>query len=185
MPAPFLLERDEAVLCVVDIQEKLLAQMGEKKGVIANAVLMVSAAMRLEVPLILTEQYPRGLGRTAIEISTALGEKYKPIEKMCFGCADEPAFMEKLKSLKRKQVLLCGVEAHICVLQTCLELLERKYQVQIVADAVCSRNADHKSLALEQMRDGGAVITCAEAVIFQLLGRAGTPEFKDILNLIK
>jgi len=185
MPEAFLLDRDEVVLCIVDIQEKLLAQMGEKESVIANAVLMASAAMRLEVPLILTEQYPRGLGPTVIELSTVLGEKYQPIEKMCFGCADEPAFMTTLKSLKRKQVLLCGVEAHVCVLQTCMELIERKFQVQIIADAVCSRNPEHKQLALGQMRDSGAVITSAEAVIFQLLGRAGTPEFKDILNLIK
>lgn len=185
MAAPFLLERDEAVLCVIDVQEKLLAQMSEKSSVIASATLMTSAAMRLGVPLILTEQYPKGIGPTVIELTTALGEKYRPIEKMCFGCADEPAFMDALKSAKRKQVLLCGAEAHICVLQTCLELLDRKYQVQVIADAVCSRNPAHKQLALEQMRDAGAVITCAESVIFQMLGRAGTPEFKDILNLIK
>jgi nicotinamidase-related amidase len=185
MPAPFLLEREETVLCVVDIQEKLLARMAEKERVISNAVLMVSAAARLGVPLVLTEQYPRGLGRTVIELTTALGEEYRPMEKLTFGCAEVPAFMGRLKDLKRKQALLCGVEAHICVLQTCLELLERKYQVQVIADAVCSRNAEHKELALAQMRDAGAVITCAEAVVFQLLGRAGTPEFKDILDLIK
>lgn len=185
MSSPFLLERDETVLCVVDIQEKLLARMPEKESVIANAVLMVSAAQRLGVPLILTEQYPRGLGRTVIELVTALGENYKPIEKMCFGCAGEPAFLDAFKDAHRRHVLLCGAEAHICVLQTCMELLDRKCRVHVLADAVCSRKLAHKELALEQMRQAGAIISCAEAVIFQLIDRAGTPEFKDILNLIK
>lgn len=185
MPSPLLLDRAEAVLCVVDIQEKLLARMPEKEAVIARAVQMVAAAERLGVPLILTEQYPRGLGRTVIELMTVLGERYRPVEKLSFGCGGEPAFLEALKETRRKQVALCGVETHICVLQTCMELLERKYRVHILADACCSRKAEHNELALAEMRQRGAVITCVESAVFQLLGRAGTPEFKDILDLIK
>ena len=185
MGGTWLLDRDEAALCIVDIQEKLAARMAEKEQVFANARALVLAAIRLNIPILVTEQYPKGLGPTVIELTSALDRLYAPIEKICFGCADEPAFMDRLKSLKRKQLLLCGMEAHVCVLQTCLALLEKNWRVYIVADAVCSRNAQHKQLALEQMRQAGAVVTCAEAAIFQFLGKAGTPEFRELLDLIK
>lgn len=185
MANPFLLDREEAVLCVVDIQEKLAARMEEKERVIANAVMLAKSALRLDVPVIVTEQYPKGVGATVIELITALDKQYVPIEKLCFGCADEPVFMEQLKTVRRRQVLLCGMESHVCVLQTCLQLLDRGYRVHVAADTICSRQREHKELALDQMRQAGAVVTCAEAAVFQLLRRAGTPEFKDFLSIIK
>ena len=185
MASPYLLDRDETALCVLDIQEKLAAGMAEKEQVFAHARALVLASLRLNIPILVTEQYPKIFGPTVVELTSALDKQYAPIEKVCFGCADEPAFMDRLKPLKRKQLLLCGMEAHVCVLQTCLALLERNWRVHVVADAVCSRRAEHKELALAQMRQAGAVITCAEAAIFQFLGKAGTPEFRDLLNLIK
>ena len=185
MSSPYLLERGEAAVCVVDIQEKLAIRMEEKSAVVANSRMLALAALRLGMPVLVTEQYPRGMGRTVPEIAAAMGRSYAPIERMCFDCADEPEFMDQLKRLKRKQVVLCGMEAHVCVLQTCLELLDRGYRIHVPTDAVCSRRAEHKAIALAQMRQAGAVVTCAEAVVFQLLGKVGTPEFKDLLDLIK
>ncbi len=185
MPDPYLLERDESVLCVVDIQEKLAARMGEKESVIERARMLALAARRLGIPILVTEQYPRGLGPTVMELTIALEDAYSPVEKICFGCAAEPKFLEQLKSRKRKQVVLCGMETHVCILQTCLELLDRGYKVQVVSDATCSRHPAHKEIGLGQMRQVGAVVTCAESVVFQWLGKAGTAEFKDLLPLLK
>lgn len=185
MASPYLLDRSEAVLCIVDIQEKLATRMPDRDKIIAQARMLVLAAQRLEIPILLTEQYPKGLGTTVAELMIVLDQNYSPVEKMCFGCADEPEFLARLKTVRRKQVVLCGLETHICVLQTCLALLDRGCRVHVVSDAVSSRQPEHREIALEQMRHAGAVITCAEAAIFQLLGRAGTPEFSDLLHLFK
>jgi len=185
MTDPYLLECDESVLCIVDIQEKLAARMEEKEGVIESARMLTLAARRLGVPILATEQYPRGLGPTVMELTIALEDAYAPVEKICFGCGAEPKFLEQLKSRKRKQVVLCGMETHVCVLQTGLELLNRGYKVQVVADATCSRRPAHKEIALGQMRQMGVIVTSAEAVVFQWLEKAGTEEFKDLLPLFK
>jgi nicotinamidase-related amidase len=182
---PYVLDRDESALCIVDVQEKLAARMEEKEAAIANTRTLALAALRLAIPILVTEQYPQGLGPTVIELTTALDKSYSPVERRCFCCTSEPAFMERLKSLRKKQLLLCGMETHICVLQTCLALLDRNYRVHVVADATCSRRAWQKELALAQMRQAGAIVTCAEAAIFQCLGQVGTPEFKDVLKLLK
>lgn len=185
MTEPYLLERDESLLCIVDIQQKLAARMLEKDSVIERARMLALAARRLGIPIVVTEQYPRGLGPTVVELTAALEEAYMPIEKICFGCGAEPAFMSQLKSRKRKQIVLCGMETHVCILQTCLDLLDRGYKVQVAADAVCSRNPAHKEIGLSQMRQAGCFVTCAESVVFQWLGKAGTEEFKDLLPLFK
>jgi nicotinamidase-related amidase len=185
MPDPYLLERDESLLCIVDIQEKLAARMAEKESVIERARMLTLAARRLGIPIIVTEQYPRGLGPTVMELTIALEDAYAPIEKICFGCGADPAFMDQLKGRKRKQVVLCGMETHVCILQTCLDLLDRGYKTQVVADATCSRYPAHKEIGLGQMRQMGGVVTCAESVVFQWLGKAGTEEFKDLLPLFK
>ena len=185
MSTPMLLAQDETVLSVVDIQEKLMAVMEEREKVIASASQLILAARKLGVPVIITEQYRKGLGPSVPEVVKALGDSYQPIEKVSFGCMGEPAYVERLNEIGRKQILLCGVETHVCVLQTCMMLLANGYSVHVAADAVCSRNAEHKAIALAQMRQAGAVVTCVEAAIFQLLGKAGTPEFKEILRILK
>jgi nicotinamidase-related amidase len=188
MPSPDLLDRDSAVLCVIDIQERLAAAMPEREPVIAAARRLILSARRLGVPIVVTEQYPRGIGPTEPAVIEALGDDYRPLEKLHFSCCREPAFAERLTALAqdgRTQVVLCGMEAHVCLLQTCLDLLHDGHQVHVIADAVCSRDADHKRLALEQMRRAGATVTCVEAAVYQMLGVAGTPEFKDLLPLFR
>lgn len=185
MPSPRLLDRDKAVLCVVDIQERLAAAMAERERVIEAARRMIVSARRLNVPIVLTEQYPRGIGPTEPVLVEALGEAYAPIEKLHFSCCRENPFAARLQEFARPQVILCGMETHVCLLATCLDLLHDGFQVHALADGICSRDASHKELALQQMRQASAVVTCVEAAVYQLLGRAGTPEFKDLLPLFK
>lgn len=185
MPATRLLARSTAVLCLIDIQERLAAAMAEREPVLAGAGRLVTACRRLGVPILVTEQYPRGIGPTEPALVETLGPEYRPIEKLEFSCCREPAFAERFAALGRRQVVLAGMETHVCVLQTGLELLAAGHEVHVAADAVCSRNAAHKRLALRQLRDAGAAVTCVEAAVYQLLGRAGTPEFKELLPLFK
>jgi nicotinamidase-related amidase len=188
MPSPDLLDRGTALLCVIDIQERLAAAMPEREPVIDAARTLILSARRLGVPIVVTEQYPRGIGPTEPAIVGALGDDYRPLEKLHFSCCNEPAFAERLTELRqtgRTQVVLCGMEAHVCLLQTCLDLLDDGFQVHVAADAVCSRDAEHKRLALEQMRHAGVIVTSVEAAIYQMLGMAGTPEFKDLLPLYR
>ena len=180
-----LLEREQTLISVVDMQEKLAAAMAERNRVIANARKLILTGLRLGVPMVVTEQYPKGLGPTVPELVEDLAEQYAPIEKLAFGCCSEPAYMERLEASGRKRIILCGMETHVCVLQTCMVLLENGMDVHVAADAVCSRDPEHRQIGLDQMAQAGAVITCVEAVVFQLLGRAGTPEFKDVLKFVK
>jgi nicotinamidase-related amidase len=188
MPSPDLLDRGTALLCVIDIQERLAAAMPEREPVIEAARKLILSARRLAVPIVVTEQYPRGIGPTEPAIVQALGDDYQPLEKLHFSCCQEAAFASRLGEAAQvgdRQVILCGMEAHVCLLQTCLDLLDNGYQVFVMADAVCSRNADHKRLALEQMREAGVTVTCVESAVYQMLGMAGTPEFKDLLPLFR
>lgn len=180
----FQLNRDDAAVLVVDIQERLAAAMTERERVIPNVGHLIAAANLLGVPVLLTEQYPKGLGPTVPELRAAL-EPAEPIVKMTFDCCGEPTFLPALEKTDRSAVIVCGMEAHICVLQTVLGLLATGMAVHVAADAVCSRNPENARTALELQRDAGAVITCTETVLFQLLGRAGTPEFKAIQARIR
>lgn len=180
----FQLHRDGTIFLVVDIQERLAAVMPEREKVEANAKRLIEGARVLGVPLLHTEQYPRGIGPTVATLREAIGGP-APVEKITFDCCRESSFLPPLAAAGRKNVVLCGMETHICVLQTCLGLLARGFVVHVVADAVCSRDADNKRVGLEFMRDAGAVITGTETVLFQLLERAGTPEFKSVQQLIK
>jgi nicotinamidase-related amidase len=180
----FQLDRDETALLVIDIQERLAVAMAERGKVVANAGHLIAAAKLLGLPVVHTEQYPRGLGPTVPELREALGPA-APIEKLTFDCCGEPTFAPALVATGRSAVVVCGMETHICVLQTVLGLLAQGLIVHVAADAVCSRNPENWRTALELMRDAGAVITCTETVMFQLLAQAGTPEFKAIQARIK
>jgi nicotinamidase-related amidase len=182
--AKFSLDREEALLLVIDIQDRLAVAMSERAKVVTNTGHLIAAARLLDVPVVHTEQYPKGLGPTVPELRAAL-EPAAPIEKLTFDCCGEPSFAPALEAAGRSTVIVCGMEAHICVLQTVLGLLARGLVVHVAADAVCSRDAENYRAALELMRDAGAVVTCTETALFQLLGRAGTPEFKAIQSRIK
>jgi nicotinamidase-related amidase len=131
-----------------------------------------------------TEQYPKGLGRTVAEIQAAVPE-YKPIEKIVFNCCGEPAFLAEVKKLNRRKVIVTGMETHVCVLQTAIGLLQEGFELHVVRDAVCSRTDENRETGIEYLRDAGAVITGTETVLFQLLKAAGTDEFKKISQRIK
>lgn len=181
----FILNKDDSVLVIVDIQERLAAVMEERDRVIANTLHLIEASRLLKIPVIVTEQYPKGLGPTVKEIRERLKDFYKPLEKITFSCCRDDNFINSLNQIGRKKVILSGMETHVCVLQTCIDLLGYGYNVHIVKDAVCSRSEDNFFTGIDFMRSAGAVITCTETVLFQLLERAGTEEFKVISKRIK
>ena len=180
----YQLDRNNAALLIIDIQERLAAVMDKKLQVVRNTLNLVELAKMLNIPVVVTEQYPKGLGRTLPEISAAL-PSYLPIEKMTFNCCGESPFNDQIKGLGRKKFIVTGMETHICVLQTSLGLLQTGYDVHLVTDAVCSRTKANWRSGLELIHDAGGVVTNTETVLFQLLGVAGTPEFKAISNRIK
>lgn len=180
----FFLSTDEAVLVIVDIQERLAAAMSERGKVVGNTIHLIEAAKLLSIPVILTEQYPKGLGPTVSEIREAL-PSYEPIEKLTFSCCGEPAFLKALSSSGRRKIILCGMETHVCVLQTCIGSLRDGYTVHAVRDAVCSRSKENFKTGIGFMRDAGAVITCTETALFQLLEKAGTEEFRILSRRIR
>ena len=184
IPDKFLLNKQDAILVIIDMQERLAAVMGERQKVITNCLHLITAAVLLQVPVLITEQYPKGLGPTVNELKDESGT-IEAIEKITFNSCKEPDFISKISSSGRNKIILTGMEAHICVLQTCLGLLELGYCVNVANDAVCSRTADNYNAGIEFMRDAGAVITCTETILFQLLEKAGTEEFKIISKRIK
>ena len=180
----FLLDKNDVALVIVDIQERLVPAMGAKDDVIKNCRLLIEAAKLLNFPILLTEQYPKGLGVTIPEIRDEL-PAYQPIEKSSFSCCGEPAFVNAAKALGKHKMLLTGMEAHVCVLQTALDLMLEGFEVHLVRDAVCSRSKANWRTGVEFMRDAGAVITCTETVLFQLLKTAGGEAFKTLSKRLK
>ncbi len=180
----FSLDHKDSFLLIVDIQDRLATVMKARDEVVGNCLHLIELAKMLNIPVILTEQYPKGLGPTVSEIRDAL-PSYQPIEKLTFDCCGEPNFLKEIKKLGKKTVLLAGMETHICVLQTCIGLLNKGLKVHLVRDAVCSRTEENRKTGTEFMRDAGAVVTCTETVLFQLLRIAGTEEFKAISKRIK
>lgn len=184
MDRKFVLDKEDTVLLIVDIQDRLAVVMKEREKVVRNCLHLVELARMINLPVVVTEQYPKGLGRTVAEIQSAL-PAYQPVEKTAFNCCGEPAFVAEIKKLNRKKVILTGMEAHICCLQTTTGLLQEGFTVHVVRDAVCSRADENWKTGIEFMRDAGAVITCTETALFQLLKVAGTEEFKKISARIK
>jgi nicotinamidase-related amidase len=174
------------VIVVVDVQERLFNAMDAERrdDMVTNVKILVAAARRLGVPVLVTEQYPKGLGRTLPEVRSLLGEA-PPFEKTAFSCAEAEGFMERLRALGAEHVILTGIEAHVCVLLTALDLLTRGLRVSIVADAVCSRRPANLEIGLGQARQAGAVVTATETVVFQLLGRADSDAFRELSKLLR
>jgi len=181
----FFLDRDSAQLVVVDVQEKLCRAMDPQvlEKLTNNIAILMDSATELGVPTVATEQYVRGLGETL----PALKEKLttKALEKMTFSCCGGEGFLETLEKSGRRKVILTGMETHVCVLQTALDLLSHGYTVHLVVDAVMSRKKGNWSTALAAMAAAGAVLTSTETVVFQLLKVAGTEEFKKLSKLVR
>lgn len=180
-----ILGRDKCVLVVLDIQEKLFPSIFEGELLEKNAQRLIAAARALRVPTIVTEQYPRGIGPTMPSLVKALEGDYRPIEKTSFSCWLAPEFRTALGDLGREQVLISGMESHVCVEQTALDLCAENYQVHIVSDAVSSRTARNRDVGLDKMREHGSVITSTESAIFELLEYSGTDDFKALLPMLR
>jgi nicotinamidase-related amidase len=178
------LRRSQAGLVVVDMQERLLPAMHQAESVVQNVTRLARAVALLRVPVCVTEQYRKGLGPTVQEIAESI-VGFAPLAKTAFSVCGAPGFLEALGARGISEVILCGIESHVCVLQSCLELLERGLKIFIVADATTSRTLENHGLAIERMREAGGIIVSTEMLIFELLERAGTDEFRKILPLIK
>lgn len=178
----YRLEKEEVVLVIIDLQEKLMKAMQDREKVYKNTQILLKTAQQLQIPVIVTEQYPKGLGPTANEIKENL-DQYEYLEKLSFSAAD--GLKELLMNSGRKTLIIVGSETHVCVFQTVRDMIAEVYNIHLVKDAVCSRFDVNHSNGLELMRDLGAVITNTETVVFDLFKVAGSPEFKVISALIK
>lgn len=184
MAHPHKLNKEGSVLVVVDVQDKLLHAIHDWPAVLDNTVKMVKFAQTLGVPVIVTEQYPKGLGPTSAKLAE-LFPAFAPLEKTVFSCFGAAGFAETLAELKAKTLVLVGIEAHICVQQTALAALEEGLGVHVIADAVGSRALANKELGLAKMMQAGGVISAVEIALYEWLERSDSPEFKAILPLIK
>ncbi|MFH1335378.1 MAG: isochorismatase family protein [Candidatus Zixiibacteriota bacterium] len=184
MRHPNLLRRDDTLLVIVDIQTKLLNVMFEKERLLSSCSKLIQAARLLEIPMVMTEQYPEGMGPTDSAILELLPE-VKAITKMSFSCCGVGDFDQKIKSLGKKQVMVIGIESHICVLQTVHDLLYQDYFVYVPYDTVSSRKEGDYKNALERMRHVGAVIGSVESAIFEMMKTAEISVFKQISWIIK
>lgn len=181
---PAILERRRATLVVIDMQEAFRQIIPDFDQITERISLLVQSARLLNLPVIVTEQYPKGLGRTVQEIAEHLPEGSTPIEKLSFSACGVWTFDLQLRELHAEQVILCGIEAHICVSQTAHDLLHQGYQVHLLSDAVSTRLPRNREVAVNKMAKAGAVISSVEMALFELCP-AGTPEFKQMQALVK
>ncbi|MCE1247749.1 MAG: hydrolase [Firmicutes bacterium] len=178
-----LVDKKKAILVVVDIQGKLLGKIRFNEMVVENTLKLIEYAKVADIPIIITEQYKKGLGDTVESISQAIPD-FAPIEKTSFGCFGEPDFKKALKATKRDTLIIVGIETHICVCQTALEALEN-YKVYIPTDAVSSRHKNNWMAGLERMKEEGATLVTTEMLIYEMMKEAGTEEFKKMLPHFK
>lgn len=186
-PHPMTLDRERTALVVIDVQERLFPAMDadHREEVMRNIKVLTATARRLNLGTLVTEQYPKGLGHTLQEVKDALPAGVQPVEKVAFSCLGVDAFRSRLTATGARQLLLAGIEAHVCVLMSALDLLAEGYAVHIVADAVTSRTQANWRLAMAQLRQAGAVVTTTETVLFQLLRQADTDDFRELARLIR
>jgi len=175
---------DDAVLILIDVQTRLFPVMSEKAKLLENLLKIVKGFDILQIPVIATQQYTKALGPTLPELAGNI-HNFQPIEKRAFSCCGEGSFLDELKRIKRKQVIVCGIEAHVCVYQTCCDLLERGYEVILLADTVSSRKQVDKDLALRALEKQNVQLSGVEMALFELLKTSKHPKFKEISSIIK
>jgi nicotinamidase-related amidase len=186
MPAPRpKLDRAKTAVLVIDVQSRLTPAMPPDTlaRVLKYGRALVGTAKELGLPVLATEQYPKGLGPLVPELRDILPSP--PLEKVHFSCGADPAFAAALEKTGRRQVVVCGMETHVCVFQTVRDLVAAGYEVHVCADAVSSRTEEHRRVGLELCREAGAIVSLAETAIFDLLHKAGTDEFKRVSPLVK
>jgi nicotinamidase-related amidase len=192
-----MLRQKDAVLVVIDVQERLLPSIHESEALVEQIVRLIRGFRICAAPILVTEQYRKGIGPTDPRVAAALtGEEtvgdqalpslpFAPIEKMTFSCAPHAPFLEQLAALGRRQVVLCGIESHVCVLQTALHLREARYEVFLAADAVSSRSPRNVDIAVRRMEQEGVRFTSVEMAVFEMLHICGTPEFRSWSRVIR
>jgi nicotinamidase-related amidase len=176
--------KNNTIALIVDVQERLFPHISDHEIIEKNINTLIQGLKALGIPIILTEQYKKGLGATIWSIRESLGI-YNAYEKMCFSCYEESTIKSKIESIDPRTVILTGVEAHVCVLQTCIDLIEYNYIPVVVEDCVSSRKPNDKKIAIDRMRSEGAIITSYESILFELTRISGTQEFKNISKLVK
>lgn len=179
-----LIRAQDSALIVIDMQERLVPAMQAPATTLRNTRHLITAARELEVPVLLTEQYPKGLGHTVREIAE-VAEGMPVLEKMHFSCMEDEVFAHAFQTLDRRQAVIAGMEAHICVVQTAASLMESGCEVFVVSDATASRTTASEQACIERLSAEGAGIVTTEMVLFEWMGKAGTPSFKRLLHLIK
>ena len=179
-----MLDKKECFLVVVDVQGKLAQLMFDKDVLFKNIQILIKAAKILDIPVIWCQQCPKALGSTIPEISELLTD-IEPINKTAFSCCGDEHFNIRLNELSRKQVLLCGIETHVCIYQTAVDLLRKGFSVDVIADAVSSRTLENRKVASKRISAEGAKISSVEMALFELLKTAEHPNFKEITKLIK
>ena len=184
---PLLCNAEDSVVVIIDIQTRLSSAMPGKilARVKRETGILLIAAGKLGVPVMATEQYPQGLGMLEGEITGLLPEDTKPYEKTCFSCTGADNFSDQMKQTGRRQVVLAGMEAHVCVLQTAMELTNSGYQVFVAADAVCSRHQEDYESALQRMNQAGIIVTSTESILFEWLRDAAHEHFRTLSALIR
>jgi nicotinamidase-related amidase len=179
-----MLSRTNAVLIIIDIQGNLAQAMYDKENLFTNSVKLIQGFKALNLPIIFTEQIPQKLGKTLPVISQEL-EGIEPVAKETFSCWDDRNFIKQLKALSRKHIVLAGIECHVCVYQTALDLISNGYAVHLVTDAVSSRTPENRQVGIDAMKRTGAYITSMEMVLFELLRTAVDSKFKEIFKIVK
>ncbi|HEY9713348.1 MAG TPA: hydrolase [Chroococcales cyanobacterium] len=184
MPQSRILSRDNAVLLIVDVQEAFRKYLPDMAGLAKSIGTLVQGCQLIGVPILVTEQYPKGLGKTVPEIAESLAG-VTAIEKSCFSCCQSPQFMDELRKLNRNQIIVCGIEAHVCVNQTVHDLLSEGFQTHIVLDAIASRSNVNKEAGVTKMLSSGAIASTVEMSLFEMLYESGTDVFKAVQKLLK
>jgi len=186
-----VVSRDHTVLLVVDEQAKLAAAMERREPVVASTVRLIRTAQLVGMPIVVTRQYPKGLGETEPAVEAALleveaqGGRVARVDKVSFDCFGDAGFLRALASFRCRQLVIAGMETHICICQTALSALARDLDVHVMADACCSRSAENHELAMARLRQAGAVVSASESAMYELVGVAGTDEFKALLAIVK
>jgi len=173
-----------AALLIIDVQERFVPVIHDYPSILAAIRKIIRGAQVLEIPILLTEQYPKGLGQTVSEIRQLI-PNIEAIEKLSFSCCGSSDFLDRLKELNRQQILVCGIETHVCVYQSCADLQDLGYEVHLLQDCVSSRKPDDRLLALQKLQAMGISMTGVEMALFEMLRVAGTPVFKEISRLVK
>lgn len=179
-----MLSVENTLLVVIDLQERLMPIINDTEKLENKCEIFIKGCRLLDISILTTQQYTKGLGETIPSIKNALGD-FEPIEKIAFSCYGDPGFVKKLHEIGKNDILIVGIEAHICVQQTVLEMLDNGYNVYVIADCIGSRIETDREYALERMKQAGAVLTTAESMLFELLKTADHPKRKEISHLVK